>query len=143
MTTSLLPAGPAPAAGPASPLLRPLLCADAAVSGLNAAAYLAAAPLIAGVLGLPAGTLRAAGAFLLTYALAVLYAGTRAHPPRGAVVAVVAVNALWALGSVLLAAGAWLTPTGVGTAWVLAQAAVVATFAAAQAGALRRGGHRA
>ncbi|GAB7189649.1 hypothetical protein NUM3379_03550 [Kineococcus sp. NUM-3379] len=139
MTTSTVPAGRASAAGTASPLLRPLLCADAAVTGLNAAAYLAAAPLLAGVLGLPGGALRAAGAFLLTYALAVLYLGTRARPPRGAVVVVVAVNALWALGSVFLAVTGWHEPTGAGTAWVLAQAAVVATFAVAQAGALRRG----
>jgi hypothetical protein len=58
--------------------------------------------------------------------------------PRRAVVALVAVNAAWALGSVAVAIGGWPSPTTIGTLWIVAQAAVVGAFAELQATALRR-----
>lgn len=117
-------------------LLRLVLRADAAVSGLNGAAYLLAAGELSELLGLPAGTLRALGAFLLVFAAAVWLVGNR--PTRPAVATVAAANALWAAGSVVVVAGDLGTPTTTGAVWIALQAVVVAGFAALQLTASRR-----
>jgi hypothetical protein len=118
-------------------LLRPALQLDAVVTGLNGAAYLAAAPVLTDVLGLPAGPLRAVGAFLLAYAAAVWLVGTRPRIDPRAAGAVVAVNVVWALDSVAVAALGWGSPTVAGTVWILLQAGVVGGFAALQWQGLR------
>jgi hypothetical protein len=51
--------------------------------------------------------------------------------------AVVLVNALWALDSVVLLVAGWVAPNLLGFGFVLAQAAVVAGFAALQVTGLR------
>jgi hypothetical protein len=51
---------------------------------------------------------------------------------------VIGINALWVADSVLLLLGGWVNPTGLGYAFVLFQAAVVAGFADAQYLGLRR-----
>ncbi|RBY88756.1 hypothetical protein [Blastococcus sp. TF02A-26] len=119
-------------------LLRLALRLDAAVTGANGAAYLLAAPLLHDLLGAPPGTLRGLGAFLLAYGVAVALVAARPAVPAVATEAVVAANALWAAGSVAVVVAGVLSLTGVGTAWVLLQAAVVAGFAAVQLTALRR-----
>ena len=118
-------------------LLRVALRADAVVTGANGLAYLAAAPLLTGLLGIPSGTLRGLGAFLTGYAVAVALVAARPRISRGATEVVVGANLLWAAGSVaaVVADRFALTPTG--TVWVLLQAAVVAGFAALQLTALR------
>ena len=117
-------------------LLRRALALDAAVTGLNGAAYLLAAGPLADLLGLPAGWLRGAGAFLLAFALGVgLLAG---RPVAPAVRAVVAANALWAAGSVAVVLAGVGTPTTLGAVWLVLQAAVVAAFAVLQVAGLRR-----
>jgi hypothetical protein len=120
--------------------LRRVLLADALASGATGAlALLAAAPL-SGLLGLPPGLLRGAGALLLPYAAVVAWlALRRAGPPRAGVWAVVAVNAAWAAESVGLLLSGWVAPTALGVAFVLAQAAVVAGFAVLQAAGVRAG----
>ncbi|RFU20213.1 hypothetical protein [Geodermatophilus marinus] len=118
------------------PLLRLALRLDAVVTGLNGAGYLLAAGPVGDLLGLPAGWLRGAGAFLLAYAVAVWVVADR--PAAPAVRAVIAGNALWAAGSLAVALTGAGTPTTTGTAWIVLQAAVVAAFAAAQAAGLRR-----
>ena len=55
-----------------------------------------------------------------------------------AVVPVVASNALWAAGSLAVAAAGTGGPTTVGTVWIVLQALVVAGFAALQVAGLRR-----
>ncbi|MGY1770032.1 hypothetical protein [Blastococcus sp. SYSU D00813] len=119
-------------------LLRLALRLDAAVTGANGAAYLLAAPLLADLLGVPAGALRGLGAFLLVYAGAVALVAARPVVPAAATEAVVAANTLWAAGSVAVVVTGRFELTGAGTAWVLLQAAVVAGFAAVQLVALRR-----
>jgi hypothetical protein len=131
----------APAASPltrAGGLLRPALGLDAVVTGANGAAYLLAAPLLDGPLGLSPGLLRGAGAFLLVYAGAVWLVATRRRIPGAAVEAVIAANILWALGSVVLAVVGVGSLTGLGAGWLVLQAAVVAGFAAVQVAGLRR-----
>lgn len=118
--------------------LKRVLLADAVASGATGLLSLLAAAPLSAMLGLPGGLLRGAGAVLLPYALAVAWlALRRAAPARGAVWAVVAINAVWALDSVLLLVSGWVAPTALGVAFVLAQAAAVAGFAVLQAAGLR------
>jgi hypothetical protein len=118
--------------------LRGALLLDAAVTGATGAAYLLAAGPLGDLLGLSPTLLRLLGAVLVTFALAVWLTATRPAIPRGAVVAIVVVNAAWAAGSVGVAIGGWTSPTAIGAAWIVAQAVVVGAFAELQATALRR-----
>ena len=118
-------------------LTRVALKLDAVVTGANGAAYLAAAGLLDGPLGLPEGFLRATGAFLIVFAACVWFTATRPNINRNAVGAVIALNALWVVDSIALAAFGWYDLTTGGAIWVVLQAIVVAAFAALQAYALR------
>jgi hypothetical protein len=75
---------------------------------------------------------------LLPYAAGVAYLGTCESLSRGAVWAVIVLNAVWVLDSVLLLLSGRVAPTMLGTAFVLAQALVVLLFAEAQYLGLRR-----
>ena len=116
--------------------LRRLLHVDAATCAASGALLAAAAPALAGPLGLPAALLREAGIALVPFAALLLWLARRPHPPRGAVWGVVIGNALWVVASVALLP--LLTPTALGEAFVLAQAAVVAALAWLEYAALRR-----
>jgi hypothetical protein len=118
--------------------LRLALRLDAAVTGANGAAYLLAASLLQDLLGVPSGTLRGLGGFLLAYAAAVALVAARPVVSAVGTLAIVAANALWAAGSIAAVAAGAFDLTGIGTAWVLLQAAVVAGFAAVQLTALHR-----
>jgi hypothetical protein len=114
-------------------LLQLALLTDAVVTGVNGLAYVALAGPLQDVLGLPAGLMRAAGAFLLVFTAAVAFLGTRPRPAHGAVLAVVALNVAWVVGSLAVDAA-----TVLGEVWLVTQAVVVAAFAAVQVYALRR-----
>jgi hypothetical protein len=118
--------------------LRGALLLDAAVTGANGAAYLLAAGPLGDLLGLSPTLLRLLGAVLVAFALAVWLTATRAAVPRGPVMAIVALNAAWAAGSLVLAIGGWASPTTIGTLWIVAQALAVGAFAELQATARRR-----
>lgn len=118
--------------------LRTALKLDAIVTATNAAAYLLAAEPLEDLLGLSPALLRALGAVLAAFAAAVWVTATRATVPRPAVRTIVAVNVAWALASVTVAIAGWMSPTTVGTLWIVAQAIVVAGFAELQAAALKR-----
>lgn len=120
-----------------SPLLRYALLADALASGATGLLAFAGAGALADLLGLPTALLRYAGLMLLPYAAFLLWLGTRASIAPRTVYAVVAVNALWAVDSVVLLASGWVAPTALGIGFVLFQALAVAGFAAAQAYGLR------
>ena len=119
-------------------LLRLALRLDAVVTGLNGAAYLAAAPLLDDVLGLSGGLLRGFGVFLLGFAAAVWLVGSGPRISGVAVEAVIGANVLWAVGSVVAVVTGFGSPTTVGAVWLLLQAVVVAGFAAVQFAGLRR-----
>jgi hypothetical protein len=119
-------------------LLRLVLVADAAVTGANAVAYIAGAPLLDSLLGVPAGALIAIGAFLAVYAGLVLRVATRPAMPTTGVVAVIAANVAWAVGSFAALAFDAFTPTTAGQVWIALQAVVVTAFAALQWAGLRR-----
>jgi hypothetical protein len=131
MTAKSMPARVA--ALPRETLLRLVLKLDAAVTGANGVAYLAAAEPLEDLLGVSAGLLRPIGAFLVLFAAAVWFVATRRVVPRTAVLAIATANAVWALGSLVFAAAGASSPSTVGTVWVLLQALVVGSFAALQA----------
>lgn len=118
--------------------LRNALTIDAVVTGANGIAYVAAAGLLDELLGMPAGVIRAIGAFLLAYAVAVGAVRTPRSISRPLAYGVVAANAAWAVGSVAAAAVGWHSPTVAGSIWIVMQAVVVAGFAELQLTALRR-----
>jgi hypothetical protein len=111
---------------------------DAAITGLNGLIYVALADVIDGPLGLSASLLRPAGAFLIAFALVLAYLATRRRVRTIAVEAVIAINAIWVIESVVALAFGWIEPTLGGGVWVALQAIVVAGFAALQYLALRR-----
>jgi hypothetical protein len=121
----------------ALPLRRSLL-ADAVITSATGLLLALGAPVLSGLLGLPEPLLRWAGVSLLPFAGLVALLARRAEAPRGAVLAVVLYNALWALDSVALLALGWVSPTLLGSAFVVAQALVVGLFALAQYAGLRR-----
>ncbi|MFI6817699.1 hypothetical protein ACIBG7_35260 [Nonomuraea sp. NPDC050328] len=116
--------------------LKRVLVLDAAVTAANGLGYVTLSELIGQLLGPDTATLRWLGGFLVVYGAAVAYLAVRPSAP--ALIAVVAVNAGWAAGSVLIVLTGLLNLTPLGAAWTLVQAAVVGTFAALQLAGLRR-----
>ncbi|MEV0238937.1 hypothetical protein AB0I06_03210 [Streptomyces sp. NPDC050674] len=117
-------------------MLRRFLALDAAVTGVNALAYLALTGPLGRFLGVDAALLRALGAFLALYTVGVILLAARRHPPALGVRAVVEANLAWAAVS-LAALALWLTPSTAGTVWTALQALVVAAFAVLQHTALK------
>jgi hypothetical protein len=119
-------------------MLRIALRLDAVVTGSNAVAYLALAGPLGDLFGVPASALRAIGAFLAVFAIAVWITARPAVISRPAAGTIAVANLLWAAGSVVaLVADAW-SPETVGAVWIALQAAVVAIFAELQLLGLRR-----
>lgn len=121
-----------------TPFLRQVLLADAAASGATGLLMTIGAAPLEGLLGLPAALLRYAGLSLLPFAALLAFAGTRSSLPRPAVWAVIVVNALWVADSILLLLGGWVSPTALGTAFVIAQALAVALLAELEYMGLRK-----
>ena len=121
-----------------SHFLRRVLILDAVAIGATAALLVAAAGLIHGMLGLPLSLLRGAGLVLLPYVAFVAFVATRERIEPAAVWVIIISNALWASASVLLLLLGAIAPTGLGIAFVVAQAAVVALLGELQYMGLRR-----
>jgi hypothetical protein len=119
-----------------STLLRRALLADAAASGLSGALMSFDAEPLAALFGLPAALLQSAGLFCVAYAVLVAWLGTRDALWRPAVWTVIVGNGLWVLGSLELLFTH--SPTGLGQAYVIAQAVLVGLFAEFQFMGLRR-----
>lgn len=119
----------------ATPLRRALLV-DAAASGTMGVILVLAASPLDSLLGLPTSLLRPVGLFLIPFAAFLIWLARRADGLRGLVRAVVIGNVLWVLASLLLLGSGWVTPTAVGTLFVLAQAAAVVVFATVEHRAL-------
>ncbi len=121
-----------------SRLLRLVLLADAAASGGLGLLMLAGAGVLAGPLGLSAALLQGAGAICIGWAMVVGWMGRRALLPAWAVWAAIGLNLCWVADSLLLLASGWVSPTALGTAFVLVQAAAVLGFSVLQWAGLRR-----
>jgi hypothetical protein len=117
-------------------LLRFALLLDGTVTGAMGVAFLAGAPLLDGWLGLPTSLIAAVGAFLAVYGVLVLRLAAR--PVRGAVIAVIAANAIWAVDTLIALAVDWHEPTVAGQLVIAVQAVGCAGFAALQYLGLRR-----
>jgi hypothetical protein len=78
------------------------------------------------------------GVALLPFAASLAYLATRAEPSVRGTQVVIAGNVLWVAASILLLASGPVSPTPLGTAFVLAQAAVVALLTALERASLRR-----
>lgn len=120
--------------------VRRWLLLDAIISGATGLLMFGGAAVLGGILALPQPLLRYAGLSLLPFAAFVAYLAALDRPRRTAVWAVVAINALWALGSIGLLLGGSVTPNVLGYAFVVFQAVVVAAFGELQYFALRRAG---
>jgi hypothetical protein len=123
-----------------SPLLRQALLADATTSGAFGLLMLLAAGPLSHLFGLPEMLLRGAGAILLPYVALLAWLSLREHIHTGLAWAIVLGNILWTADSLLLLIGGWVSPTGAGYAFVVAQALVVLMYAELQFMGLRRSG---
>ncbi|GII97212.1 hypothetical protein [Sinosporangium siamense] len=109
-----------------------LLCA---VFGVLLA--VAAGP-VADLFGLPVPFVRWTGIILLPLGAFIGFVATRPQHPRGAVWTIVALNALWAVDSVVLLFTGWIDPNVFGVVFIVAQALLVAAVAEMQVIGLRR-----
>lgn len=119
-------------------LLRLALLADALASGAMGVLLAAGADPLAAWLGLPLALLREVGLLLIPYAALLIYLATRAATPRLPAQLIVAGNVLWVVGSVALLVSGLVAPTALGTAFVVAQALIVAILVELQVMGLRR-----
>jgi hypothetical protein len=117
--------------------LRRVLGLDAVASGGTGLLLAFGSGLLEPLLGLDPAFTGPAGWFLIVYALAVAGLAMQGRPARPLVMAVIAVNGLWAIESVMTLMLGWLQPNLPGVAFVAVQALVVAGFAGLQAVALR------
>ncbi|WP_207769409.1 hypothetical protein [Nocardioides currus] len=116
---------------------RPFLLTDAGLTAGNGLAYLVAAPWLSGLLGTDTSLLVGLGAFLLVVGAGVGWLATRRPVPRGPVLELAALNAVWVLASLGYAVLGDLTT--VGRVWDVLQAVLVGAFATGQAWLARRG----
>ena len=118
--------------------LRLALKLDALASGALGILSLTAGPVLVDVLGVPLAVLQAVGLFLVAFPAGLWIAASRPEVSRTTAWTAVAINLLWVVGSVAATAAGWLSLTGLGTAFVLVQAAAVALFVGLQFLGLRR-----
>lgn len=84
--------------------------------------------------GLPAGVIVVVSVF---YGAAMWFTGTRSRPAATAVVALIAVNPVWAVVCLLPAAGDLAHPTTLGAVLLVAEAGIVTTLAVLESVAFR------
>jgi hypothetical protein len=116
--------------------LRRVLLVDAATCAATGALLSLDAGPLSPLLGLPAALLLYSGLSLFPIAAFMLWAATRRSPPFAGVWLVIAGNAAWVFGSLLLLFA--FSPSALGYAFVIAQAAVVALLAELEYTGLRR-----
>lgn len=133
MTSTTLSAG-----GDRTGLLRKVLLADATFSGATGVILFAAATYLAEQFGLPGLLLRLVGLSLLPFSAGLLYLASRVSAGLTVVRIVIGSNLLWVAASVALLFSGWVDPSGAGTAFIIAQAIIVAGFAELQYLGLRR-----
>jgi hypothetical protein len=121
-----------------SRFLRNALALDAAACAATGLLLALGAGALAAPLGFPAGFLRGAGLVLLPCAALLALLASRSTLPRLAVYAVIGINILWIADSVLILVAGWFAPTGLGIAFVLAQAAAVAVVTELEVIGLKR-----
>jgi hypothetical protein len=127
-------------ASPLSPFLRRVLLLDASTCLITGMVMLTASGTLERLLAIPAPLSRVLAVVLLIFGGLVAWVGTRRHLMRSAVWAIVTLNALWAVESLLTLAFGWLDPNALGRAFIIVQAVAVAVIAELQFIGLRRAG---
>ena len=113
----------------ASSFLRRVLTIDAVFSGVSGIAMIAFAEVFANLLQLPVELISEAGIILVPFAAFVAFVASRSEPARVAVWAIIAINIVWAVDSIVLLFSGWVAPNALGYAVVIAQAAGVLALA--------------
>lgn len=109
--------------------LRRALQIDVIFSGAAALLLVFGAGFLASVLNLPEAFLRNTGLILVVFALGVGYLASREMMSKAAVWAVIAINAVWTIDSIVLLASGWVSPNLLGQAFIVMQAIAVGVFA--------------
>lgn len=118
--------------------LRVVLAVDAISSLMMGLGLALAANMLSTFTSIPQDLLFAAGILLLPFAAFVGFLATRETPSRVGVWAVIAVNALWVLESVVLLVSDWIAPNLLGSIFIAVQAVAVGVFAELQYFGLRK-----
>ncbi|KIA62132.1 hypothetical protein [Nocardia vulneris] len=121
--------------------LRTALRVDGWGTGVFGVVLLGGAVALRDPLGLPTAWSVPFGVAMLGGALALLLIAGHPEIPFGQACAVVAVNAMSAVGMVVLALSGLIALTGLGVAFLLVGAVVVATFAVVEYTGIRRTGY--
>jgi len=120
-----------------SRLLKFALRADAAVSSAVAALQLLLVGLLAEALQLPRALLADSGGFLVAYAILLLWLAGRAQLNAAWIVLIIVGNMAWAFACVALWFSHAVSPSLLGTAFLLLQTVVVLAFAVLEFKGLR------
>jgi hypothetical protein len=120
-----------------SRMLKTALMVDAMSGAGTAALQLLLPGLLAEQLGLPRALLLETGIFLIAFVALLAFLARSERVPAALVRAIVIGNTVWAAGCVLLWATGLVTPTPLGIAFLLVQAAVVLSLAWWEAAGLR------
>ena len=121
-----------------SPFLRRALVADALISAAAGALMTLGAGLLQELLALPSDLLLVAGGVLFPWAACLMWMARKPAVPRAAVWAVIAINLLWVVDSVWVAAGGSFHPNALGQAFVAVQALAVFVLAELEFIGMRR-----
>ncbi len=126
------------ATGPNGSLARQMLLLDAVITGALALLVIVAAGWLSPYLGLPATLLRGAGIVLMPFVALLLIGATRSRLSPRLLGLIIAINLLWVTASVALLFSTLVSPTHLGSGFVIAQAAAVVGIAGLQYSGLRR-----
>ncbi|MDH4985755.1 hypothetical protein QEZ47_09415 [Aminobacter anthyllidis] len=121
-----------------TPFLRNVLHADALISGAAGLLMMLGAPLLSPLLELPAELLFWAGLALVPFVAMLVVIARRPSVSKLVMVDIIAINALWVIGSFALLVSGTIQPNLLGIAFVAAQALTVAVFAELQFVGIRR-----
>ncbi|MDF2074804.1 hypothetical protein P2Q70_09490 [Pseudomonas mendocina] len=115
-----------------TPILRNALLLDGLLSGVTGLLLVLAAGWLGAFLELPRLLLLVAGSAALPFAALLVWLSNRAEISRQAIWAVIAVNAVWVIDSLLLLVIGWVSPNLFGYAFVIAQALAIGLLAELQ-----------
>lgn len=121
------------------PFLRRVLVFDSVTCVMAAILILSVTATVEPLLAIPSTVFRRAAVVVLLFGAVVGYVATRDRLSGRAVRAIIALNALWVVASVMTLAFGWLTPNTPGQVFIIGQAVAVAVLAGLQAVALQRG----